>query len=152
MHRVQTRYFEAQDVRLWSACIRVAQFSKKSSYIEVKLEYLEGVSVALHYVYEYQNSSWGSGIFIKIQKIVRARGPWFESGQRTFVKLVRFTIKFRFSVIFGSFWQSEITYGSNSFRKTKFYGEFIKFHKCPLTRFEPQTPSTHNFLNFDEIL
>ena len=28
----------------------------------------------------------------------------------------------------------------------------MKFHKCPLTGFEPLTPSTHDFLNFDEFV
>ena len=34
-------------------------------------------------------------------------------------------------------------------RKTKFYVEFIKFYKCPLTGFEPRTPSSDEFLNFE---
>ena len=39
-----------------------------------------------------------SGFFAsKFRKIVRAKGPWFESGQRTFAKLDKFNIKFRFS-------------------------------------------------------
>ena len=33
----------------------------------------------------------------KFRKIVRAEGPWFESGQRTFVKLDKFNIKFCFA-------------------------------------------------------
>ena len=39
---------------------------------------------------------------------------------------------------------------TNKIRKTKFYVEFIKFYKCPLTGFEPRTPSSQDFLNFDE--
>ena len=48
----------------------------------------------------------------KFRKIVRAGGPWFESGQRTFVELDKFTIKFRFSALFASFLQLEIRYGN----------------------------------------
>ena len=39
--------------------------------------------------------------------------------------------------------------GTKKRGKTKFYGEFFKFQKCSLTEFEPQTPTSHNYLNFD---
>ena len=69
------------------------------------------------------------------RKLMRAGGPWFESGQRTFAKLDKFNIKFRFSEFFGPFLYLEISYANKLTSGTKFYVEFIKFLKCPLTGF-----------------
>ena len=85
----------------------------------------------------------------KFRKVLRAGGLWFESGQRTFMKLDKFNIKFRFSDFFGLFLHLEISYACKLTSKTKYYVEFIKFHKCPLTGFEPRTlSSSQDFSKF----
>ena len=48
----------------------------------------------------------------KFRKVVRAGGPWFESGQSTFGKLHKISIEFRFSYFFGPLLHLEISYGS----------------------------------------
>ena len=70
----------------------------------------------------------GDSVFSsKFRKVVKAGGPWFESGQRTFVKLDKFNIKFRFSGLFVAITYFLMQKGTKKIRKTKFYDEFMKF-------------------------
>ena len=48
-------------------------------------------------------AAWDLVFSSKFRKVVKAGGLWFESGQRTFVKLDKFDIEFRFSDFFGPF-------------------------------------------------
>ena len=81
----------------------------------------------------------------KFRKVLRAGGPWFESGQRTFVKLDKFNIKFRFSDFFGPFLHLEMSYANKLTSKTKFYVEFSQVSQMSSDRIRTTDPQLSRF-------
>ena len=69
----------------------------------VELEPLNGVPIL---------STRSSRIIFFYAKISGARGPWFEPGQRTLLKLDELNRKFKFSALFGPFLHLKVSFGN----------------------------------------
>ena len=76
----------------------------------------------------------------KFRKFVKAGGPWFESGQRTFVELDKFKIKFRFSGLFVAITYFLMQKGTKKSEKRNFMMNLLSFKNVSSDRIQTTDP------------